>query len=76
MTIKADAAGAVHAPTVVVENTVAALEAALADAKAADEALEPSRQLAAATAKVEKLRAHLAAAEANLAQVRSQYEGK
>jgi hypothetical protein len=71
----AAATGKAHDATVVVENSVPALEAALAEARQRARDDEPLRLLAAAEAKVERQRAHLAAAEAEVARLRAELEG-
>lgn len=65
----------VHPATVVIENNVAALEAALEAARAAEAASEPQRQIAAAEKRVVKAQMALDAAEELLAQAYAQFGG-
>jgi hypothetical protein len=71
----AQGTGTAHDATIVVENTIPALEEALATARRRKVAEYPKRLLASAEATVDKLRAHLAAAEAELARLRAEQEG-
>lgn len=75
MTDTARVAVGAHPPTVTVENNIQALEEALEKARADYAAAQPGREIAAAEAKVEKLKAHLAGAEQSLADLRAKYEG-
>jgi hypothetical protein len=76
MTGTGKAAGAAHAPTVTIENTPAALEAALAQALAEAEAARPQIVLSMQEAKVAKLKGHYEAAAAELARMRAEQGGK
>lgn len=71
----AAATGAAHDATVVVENNVPALEAALAAAKEAAERAQPVIHLAKAEAKVARLKEGLARAEAEVERLRGVVEG-
>jgi hypothetical protein len=65
----AEGTGTAHVPTVVAANDIPALEAALAAARVAQDEDQPAIHLANARAKVDKQRAQLAAAEAELARL-------
>ena len=69
MTKPAEGVGTAHNTTVVVENNVEALSAALEAARQAQEDSIPARDLANARTKVAKYRAHLATAEAEVARL-------
>lgn len=68
----ATGSGTAHAPTVVAVNDIPALEAALASAREAQDAEQGAIHLANARVKVDKLRAQLAAAEAEVARLESE----
>lgn len=64
--------GAAHDATVLVENNVPALEAALAEARERQEAAQPVIQLARAQAKLEKLQRAVEAASEEVARLEAE----
>lgn len=71
----AEGTGSAHGPTVVSVNDIPALEAALASARQLMDDELPARDLANALVKVEKQKAQLAAAEAEVVRLRALVEG-